>query len=125
LAVLRKEIASGRINTSTHILHIVRDLSPDESWLRFSVFTGIDDDPVVYIPAGPDLGVFLREGRAKPMSELSRALGARPPYILAEVPTPKGVNISRDEYELLFERDNIKLYRRLDLARDGKIARHT
>jgi hypothetical protein len=121
LEVLRKEIAAGRINTATHILHIVRDVNPDEAWLRFSVFTGIDDDPVVWIPAGPDLGMFLREGRVKPMSQLGQALAARPPYILVEVPLPQGVDISRDEYALLIEQDHFKLYRRLDLT-PGKTA---
>jgi hypothetical protein len=122
LQVLSNEIAKARINTSTHVLHVVRDVNPDDAWLRFSVFSGIDDDPIVSIPAGPDMGMFLREGRARPMSELRQALGMHPPYVLIEVPIPPSIDILRAGYELLFEQDHIKLYRRLDLAHAGAVS---
>src|SRR5208337_992422 len=49
---LKGEIAAGRITLATHVLHITHDVIVNRGFNRFSVFTGINDDPIVYeIPA--------------------------------------------------------------------------
>jgi hypothetical protein len=55
LDFMRSEIARHRVTTATHVLHIAHDITVLGNLNRYSVFTGIDDDPVVYevSPHGP------------------------------------------------------------------------
>ena len=71
----------------THILHLAHDATVMGDFNRFSVFTGINDDPILqYIPS-TDIWWFATS-RVRPISELPRALTENPPYILEQVDPP-------------------------------------
>ena len=108
---LRSEQASGRITTDTHILHLANDVKVNGDFNRYSVFTGIDDDPIVLDIPGSDVG-WLAGGRVRRMEQLSAALASNPPYILEQIRTPAGVTIPPAGYKLVFEQGNLRLYRR-------------
>ena len=111
IEALHKELAAGRITARTHVLHLVHDVTPYAKWTRFSVFTGINDDPVVVVPKASDWPIFLVGGRVRPFSDLERKLAARPPYILSEIPLSDSGEIPAGEYELIYDLDGIRLYR--------------
>jgi len=112
---LRQEQAAGRITMKTHILHLAQDAIVWHECNRFSVYTGIMDDPIVYNIPGSDVG-WLAGGRVRQMPELAEALAARPPYILAQTAAPMGVKFPPDDYDLIFAREQLQLYRRRDLV---------
>jgi hypothetical protein len=115
VALLNQEREDGRITTDTHILHLAQDAVVWHEFNRFSVFTGINDDPIVYDIPSADVG-WLAGGRVRQMSALPGALAARPPYVLAQVAPPPGVQFPPDGYDLIFDRGRMRLYRRHDLA---------
>jgi len=112
--LLRQEKDAGRITMKTHILHLAQDVIVWHEFNRASVYTGIADDPIVYDIPGSDVG-WLAGGRVRQMPALADALAARPPYILAQVAPPAGVKFPPDDYDLIFNRENLVLYRRRDL----------
>jgi hypothetical protein len=109
--VIRGEIAAGRLISSTHILHRVHDVSPYAKWARFSVFTGVDDDPLVLTPAESEWPMFLVGGRVKSIIHFKEELAKRPTYILSEIPLTESITIPA-EYEPIFDSGGIILYRR-------------
>ncbi|HLI80006.1 MAG TPA: hypothetical protein VKV03_08485 [Candidatus Binataceae bacterium] len=113
--LLWQEQAAGRINIKTHILHLAQDVIVWHECNRFSVYTGIMDDPIVYDIPYSDVG-WLAGGRVRQMPALSDAIAARPPYILAQVAAPFGVKFPPDDYDLIFNREQLQLYRRRDLV---------
>jgi hypothetical protein len=112
---LNAERRAGRITMKTHILHIAQDAIVWHEFNRFSVFTGIDDDPIVYDIPSSDIG-WLAGGRVKQMAALPDALAQKPPYILAQVTPPATVTFPPQDYDLIFSRNRLELYRRQDLA---------
>ncbi|MGD0074162.1 MAG: hypothetical protein ABSD31_07445 [Candidatus Binataceae bacterium] len=109
LHVLNQEIAAGRITTATHILHIAESTSP---WIfaHFSVFNGVNEDPIEFKP--PSSTLWQAGSRVREIGELDRALAEKPPYILEQVRSPsERVSIPND-YEAIFNRDGLELYRR-------------
>jgi len=100
--VLQQEQDAGRITMKTHILHLAQDVIVWHECNRFSVYTGIMDDPIVYDIPGSDVG-WLAGGRVRQMPALPNALAAHPPYILAQVPAPIGVKFPPDDYDLIFQ----------------------
>jgi hypothetical protein len=112
---LRGEQAKGRITTQTHVLHLTQDVTPLGEFNRFSVFTGINDDPVVYdIPNTDVVYGYLAGSRVRKMSDLARAFAERPPYILEQVNPPGGVLIHPDGYDEVFHQGALRLFRRRD-----------
>lgn len=108
---LRAEQARGHISTATHILHLAHDATVMGDFNRFSVFTGINDDPILqYIPA-TDVGWFATS-RVRPISELPKALAENPAYILEQVDPPSWMKNPPEGYEKVFERESLRLFRR-------------
>jgi hypothetical protein len=115
VSLLKQEKDAGRITMKTHILHLAQDVIVWHEFNRFSVYTGIADDPMVYDIPESDVG-WLAGGRVRQMPALPAALAQRPPYILAQVAPPSTVKFPPDDYDLIFNRDNLRLYRRRDLV---------
>ena len=113
--VLQEERKAGRITMKTHVLHIANDAIVWRQFNRFSVYTGIDDDPIVQEIPSSDIG-WLAGGRVRQMSELPDALAQKPPYILIQIPPPDSVKFPPEGYDRIFDRGVLQLYRRHDLA---------
>lgn len=113
--LLDAEKDAGRITIKTHILHLAQDVIVWHEFNRFSVYTGIADDPMVYDIPGSDVG-WLAGGRVRQMPALPEALASRPPYILVQVAPPPTVKFPPDDYDLIFNRERLQLYRRRDLV---------
>jgi hypothetical protein len=113
LGVLEREIAAGRITTATHVLHICKSISP---WklVQFSIFTGIDDDPIEIKHDSHNL--YEAGGRVRAITDLGVALAARPPYIFTQVGWQPSFGKPPAGYDLIFTRGPLELYRRRDLA---------
>jgi hypothetical protein len=94
----------------THVLHIANDAIVWRQFNRFSVYTGIDDDPIVQEIPSSDIG-WLAGGRVRPMTDLPEALAQKPPYILIQIPPPDSVKFPPDDYEKIFDRGALQLYR--------------
>ena len=120
--VLQDERKAGRITMKTHVLHIANDAIVWRQFNRFSVYTGIDDDPIVQEIPSSDVG-WLAGGRVRQMAELPEALAQKPPYILIQVPPPDSVKFPPDDYDKIFERGALQLYRRHDLTPPGAAPR--
>jgi hypothetical protein len=108
--VLQDERKAGRITMKTHVLHIANDAIVWRQFNRFSVYTGIDDDPIVQEIPSSDIG-WLAGGRVRPMTDLPEALAQKPPYILIQIPPPDSVKFPPDDYEKIFDRGALQLYR--------------
>ncbi len=76
---LRAEQDAGRITTETRVLHIADNAAVAGDFNRFSVFTGIDDDPVVM-----QNDVWFSGGRVRQISPLAQALSEHSLYILEQ-----------------------------------------
>jgi len=113
--LLYREINSGRINPSTHILHLAHDVLIYGPTSRFSVFTGINDDTVTFEPTADKWDAVYRNARVMPIGTLDAALAARPAYILTQTAAPPGVKLPPDGYEKLLDQDGYILYRRIGL----------
>jgi hypothetical protein len=114
VACLKGEQAAGRITLKTHILHLAHDAIVWRDFNRFSVFTGINDDPVVYEIPPSDVG-WMAGGRVRRVFALPALLAKRPPYILTQVAPPPGIRMPPHGYELIFSRGDLRLFRRRDL----------
>jgi hypothetical protein len=112
--VLRTEQAHGRITTNTHILHIAHDAIVMGDFNRFSVFTGINDDPILYEIPGSDVG-WMATSRVRPITQIGAALEQHPAYILDQVSPPPWVKNPPDGYEEVFHRNSLRLFRRVTL----------
>jgi hypothetical protein len=115
VGVLNTEQQAGRITMKTHILHLAQDVIVWHLFNRFSVFTGVNDDPIVYDIPASDVG-WLAGGRVRRMLALAEALAARPPYILVQVPPPAAEKFPPSGYDKIFDHDALQLYRRNDLV---------
>ena len=113
--LLYDEIAAGRINQSTHILHLASDLLLYGHTSRFSMFTGIDDDTVTVEPTSDNWVPVLLGARVRPIGQLAEALAARPDYIVTQIAAPAAVKLPPPGYEKLLDQDGFILYRRTDL----------
>ena len=98
-------------NTGTHILHIARNANVIGDFNRFSVFTGINDDPILYDIPATDVGWFAG-GRVRPIAELPQALAKHPPYILEQARPPSWMKEPPDGYEEVFHQNTLRLFRR-------------
>jgi hypothetical protein len=90
----------------------VHDVSPYSKWVRFSVFAGINDDPVVVVPTEDQWPTFMAGSRAKPIAHLKEELAKHPAYVMTELPTQAVPELGARDYLLLFDSGGIKLYRR-------------
>jgi hypothetical protein len=113
--LLYGEIAAGRINPSTHILHLAHDLLVYGPTSRFSMYTGIDDDTVTFEPTAEKWEAVLQGGRVRPVDRLAEALAVRPDYIVTQTAAPAGVKLPPAGYEKLLDQDGFILYRRIGL----------
>ncbi len=110
---LKKEQAAGRITTGTHILHLTHDVTVLGSFNRFAVFTGINDDPVVYyIPETDIFYGYVAGSRVRMVSELGEAIAQQPPYILEQVSPPPGMPDRPPGYQEVFHQGELRLLRR-------------
>jgi hypothetical protein len=116
MAVLERELKTGRITPATHILHLTSDTFP---WALepVAIFTGVDDDPIDfrYDPNNQ----FQAGSRVRGPNDLRAALGRRPPYILEQCPAPAWMGDPPDGYDEIFESGNLRLYRLDTLTRVG------
>ena len=119
-AVLRNEIRAGRLTTSTNILHLMKDVTPYGNWVRFSVFTGINDSPLVVEPTD----MFMVGSRARPIKDYKEEIAKRPIYILSEIPTSGSLEIP-DDYEPIFNLSGITLYRLNHPVQSGTLSEPT
>lgn len=110
--LLYKEIAAGRINPSTHILHLAPDLLTYGRTSRFSVFTGIDDDTVTLLPTVENWGPVLQGARVRPIGGLAEALATHPDYIVSQIAEPAALKSATADYDKLLDQDGFTLYRR-------------
>jgi len=112
LEVMNKEIAAGRITPSTHVLHIAQSTSP---WIfaHFSVFNGVNEDPIEFTP--PSSTLWQAGSRVREIGALAQALAEKPPYILEQAKSPSQKVKIPDEYEEVFHRAGLELFRRRDL----------
>jgi hypothetical protein len=108
---LRHEQALGRVTTATHILHIAHDAAVMGDFNRFSVLTGINDDPILYDIPSTDIG-WMATSRVRPISELSSALADHPAYILEQTNPPAWLKNPPDGYTEVFRQDMLRLFRR-------------
>lgn len=110
IEMLNNEIRAGRITARTHVLHLTENIS---SWslVQFSVFTGIDDDPLEY-DHDPN-NMWERGSRVRGFDALQTAIAGRPPYILTQMdPLPASVGNIFAGYDLILNQGYLKLYRR-------------
>jgi len=112
LEVMNAEIEAGRITPATHVLHIAQSTSP---WIfaHFSVFNGVNEDPIEFEP--PSSTLWQAGSRVREIGTLAQALAENPPYILEQAKSPeRRVQIPTD-YEEIFHRDGLELFRRRGL----------
>jgi hypothetical protein len=81
---------------------------------RFSVFTGINGDPILYEILGSDIG-WMATSRVRLITQLAAALAQHPAYILEQVNPPLWQRNPPDGYEQVFHRDALRLFRRVNL----------
>jgi len=114
--VLQQELRAGRITPATHILHVTDSTS---AWAleQTAIFTGIDDDPydLNYDPNN----LFQAGSRVRGPDDLPAALMRRPAYILEQCPAPVSMGDPPSGYEKIFDRANLRLYRRADLLKNA------
>jgi len=108
---MQREQESGRITTTTHVLHVAHDAIVWREFNRYSVFTGIDDDPILYEILPSDAGWFAGS-RVRDISQLQKAIDEHPPYILEQVDLPPGMKNPPDGYREVFNQDDLRLFRR-------------
>ena len=120
--ILRQEIAAGRITMDTHIPHLgpLQYLYKDN--FLFSVYTGINDDGYI---TNYQFDWSIAGGRLRPIDQWPARLATKPPYIAIHSrddpsqadnidPFPFAGDLS--EYEELFNREGVRLYRRKGLG---------
>jgi hypothetical protein len=115
--VLNGEIQAGRITPSTHILHLTHNISP-WSLVQFSIFTGVNDDPIEYDHDPNNL--WEGGSRVRGLDQLPTAMRSRPPYILVQDPAPSWFGDPPGGYRQIWEYGSKHLYRRLNLESKSK-----
>lgn len=113
-SVLDREIRDGRITAATHIFHVTDNIGLT-SMIPISVFTGINDDP--YSEEFNPADQFHWGSRVRPIADLPRALAAKPPYVFEQIEPPPQMHLSLGDYEEIFHRDQMRLFRRKNLGR--------
>jgi hypothetical protein len=114
--VFLEEIREGRITTETHIVHITPNTIMWQDILLFSMYTGVEDDLYLMSP-DPQLGQGPTAGsRLYPVSMLPDAIAKRPPYIVVHNDSPAGLTLPPSGYDEIFNKDNVRLFRRDDLS---------
>jgi hypothetical protein len=113
VSLLDGEIQAGRITPATHVLHLTSDIL---YWrlVQFPAFTGINDDP--YESRHDPDDWWEAGGRVRGWDALPAALAQRPPYILMQVPPPAWMWRKLGDYEPIFHRGSLMLFRRRDLG---------
>ena len=104
-AVLRREIASGRLDYDTHILQITPSIDSVETALA----TGVAVDLIT--PQYDPQSIWTGNGRARGMDALPAAFAAKPRYVLVEQYPPDRFPALAD-YELMLETRQFRLYQR-------------
>ena len=117
IKVLDGEVEAGRITPTTHVLHLCESISV-WSMVQFSVLTGINDDPIE-LEHDPN-NLWEGGSRVRGMNDLGEAFAARPPYILEQVPPPRGFLNAPDGYQMIYDSGPVRLYRRDDLSKIAK-----
>jgi hypothetical protein len=108
IAVLRAEIAAGRITTATHIVELSPRVYLYGDNLLYSVYTGINGDP--YLADHP-FDASIAGSRLRPAAEAPQRLAQRPPYVVIHndaIPLPPE---ALQGYTEVFNRDEIRLLR--------------
>jgi hypothetical protein len=105
---MRSEIKQHRVTASTHVLHIARNITVLGDFNRYSVFTGIDDDPVVYDVSPMDVG-WIAGSRVRRAWELPRLLATQPQYILDQT---NSLSFLPAGYDMVFTSGSLRLYRK-------------
>jgi len=108
IAVLRAEIAAGRITTATHIVELSPRVYLYGDNLLYSVYTGINGDP--YLADHP-FDASTAGSRLRPAAEVPARLAERPPYVVIyndAIPLPPE---ALQGYTEVFNRDHIRLLR--------------
>lgn len=107
--ILRAEVEAGRITPATHILHIT-DTTSAWGLLPTAIFTGIDEDPIDlhYDPNN----IFEAGSRVHGPADLPAAMARNPEYIVEQGAAPPGLANPFRGYDTLFDRGEIRLYRR-------------
>jgi hypothetical protein len=122
--VLREEIRNGRITTATHIVHVSPNSIMWQDILLFSMYTGVEDDLYLMQP-DPKLGEGPTAGsRLYPVSMLPEAIAKRPPYIVVHNDPPAGLTLPPPGYDEIFNKDNVRLFRRDDLSPGTTVSKH-
>jgi hypothetical protein len=109
IAVLRAEIAAGRITTATHIVELSPRVYLYGDNLLYSVYTGINADS--YLADHP-FDASVAGSRLRPAAEVPARLAQRPPYIVIHsdpIPVPPEALLG---YTEVFNRDDIRLLRK-------------
>jgi hypothetical protein len=115
--ILRQEIAAGRITLDTHIVHITPYVYLYKDTVHFALYTGINDDLYVseYVFDHSTAG-----GRFYKTELLPAAIAERPTYVVIHDVTVDQRKLADtlpvlppelSEYEVLFERDGVRLLR--------------
>jgi hypothetical protein len=104
-AVLRREIASGRLDYDTHVLQITPSINSVETALA----TGVAVDLIT--PQYDPQNIWTGNGRARGMDALPAAFAAKPRYVLVEQYPPDRFPALVD-YELMLETRQFRLYQR-------------
>jgi len=120
--ILRDEIAAGRITPATHVVHVTPYVYLYKDAVHFALYTGINDD--LYV-ADYTFDRATAGGRFYQLAKLPAALEARPPYVVVHDVTIDERKLADtlpelpavlDEYEVLFQRDGLRLLRHPDHA---------
>lgn len=114
--VLQEELRAGRITLSTHILHLTDSTS---AWglEQVAIFTGIDDDPIDF-HYDPN-NIFQAGSRIRGPDDLPAALSRHPAYILEQCSAPAWMGDPPSGYDKIFDRGNLRLYRRAHLVKNA------
>jgi hypothetical protein len=106
------EIAAGRVDYRTHVLHVGHSIHS----IELALGTGISVDLVT--PQHDPGSIWTVGGRIRGLDSLPERMAARPPYVLVTYMDPNAIPGLADGYERVFERprQSIVLYRRRDLA---------
>ncbi|MGC1397744.1 hypothetical protein [Candidatus Binatus sp.] len=114
--LLLTEVSAGRITPATHILHLT-DTTSAWGLEQVAIFTGIDDDPIDF---GYDPNNLFQAGsRIHGPDDLPAALSRHPSYILEQCPAPGWMGDPPSGYYKIFDRGDLRLYRRADVVKNA------
>jgi hypothetical protein len=101
---LRREIAAGRIDYYTHVLHISQSMA-----VEAALVTGVSVDLVT--PNYDSSSIWTVGGRSRGLDDAPRLLGERPAYVLLQGFPPDGFG-GLVGYEALASAPHLQLFRR-------------